>query len=242
MELAKYEELKQVIYLCSFVSRKSSDLNCFDLAFNYAFQSFNLLQKLSAYTSLAQLWSTEYDFVLNIYRNLAELAFIKNEIQLANQTIQQALLYITSIRDHCLLYEIRMEVEICNGNIYSAIKTGISTLELLSVTLSQFNHSHYLKFSALAFKERLINNSIITNRTEIFVQSYLHKLIIPSLLTPKFFWIIALTSLDRLLELGPSLYSALFLCNFIMGLIHKLILCNAQFNGMKLSLNEKKLR
>jgi len=99
-------------------------------AYTYLYTAISLLPQ--------NIWETSYDFALEVYSEMLNVAFLHGELETAQYYIDIVIENGKSIVDKMPAYEIVMQYHIAQGDNQRAIEAGLEVLALLKITLSRY--------------------------------------------------------------------------------------------------------
>jgi len=109
--------------------KKANDSAAYKPAFDYLQIALELLP--------SDAWENQYDFTLEIYANILQVAFLKGDLELSSQYIHVIRQEARNILDKMPAFEIEMQYYIAKGNLQEAIEVGLQVLESLNVHLAE---------------------------------------------------------------------------------------------------------
>ncbi|TAE46871.1 MAG: GAF domain-containing protein [Cytophagales bacterium] len=107
--------------------KKARDAGAYRPAFDYLSKSISLTPETT--------WQDKYDFSLDLYSQIVEAAFLKNEFVLTEKYIQAILHNAQTILDKKAAYEIMMQYHIAQGRQQKALDAGLEMIGLLDIEM-----------------------------------------------------------------------------------------------------------
>lgn len=99
-------------------------------------------------------WKYQYDLTFSLYLEAAEAQYLNAHLEQSKKLCDLALKQVKTILEKAKFYEIKIKLALAQNQIQSAIKTGLTVLEMLGVTLSQ-SPPQELKLKELAKLPRM---------------------------------------------------------------------------------------
>ncbi len=84
------------------------------------------------------IWEADYDFALEVYSGMLQVAFLYGELDKAQYYIDIVIEKAKTVLDKMPAYEIVMQYHISQGDNQHAIEAGLEVLALLNVTLARY--------------------------------------------------------------------------------------------------------
>ena len=105
-------------------------------------------------------WKTQYNLALSLYEEAAEANYLSGEFEPMSLLIDTVLENSHNILDKIKVYEIKIQAEIAKGKTRSALRTALSVLEILGISLPEYPCKseiyEYIKATQMALTGREI--------------------------------------------------------------------------------------
>ncbi|NJL55061.1 AAA family ATPase [bacterium] len=108
---------------------KAKSSNAYEVASNYFAKGIDLLT--------TTCWKDQYQLSLKLFLSRAESEALVGKFELAAQLIEATLSNLDDLLDRCLAYKLSMQIDIAFGQPQTAIKTALTALKLLNITLEE---------------------------------------------------------------------------------------------------------
>jgi PAS domain S-box-containing protein len=149
-------ERTEIARLNLMAGQKAKAATAYEAAFKYFTTGLQLLNPES--------WQSEYDLTLALYSQAAEAAYLQGRFDEMEQLVEVVLDRAKKVVDKVQAYDSRIQGYLSQGNLKSALKTGLEALELLGIDLienpSQADIQRELESTAALLAQREIEDLI----------------------------------------------------------------------------------
>ncbi|KYC44128.1 serine/threonine protein kinase [Scytonema hofmannii PCC 7110] len=188
-------------------------------AYEAALQYFNIGLKLLDTES----WHNQYDLTLALYSQAAGAAYLHGRFDEMEQLVEVVLNRAKTVVDKVQAYDSRIQGYLSQGNLKSALKTGLEALKLLGIDLienpSQADIQRELESTATLLAEReiedLINLPEMTAPEPRSAMSILASMRSVAFITLPALWIlITCKAVNLSINYGNAIWSSLFYAGY----------------------------
>ncbi len=128
-ELVTYPEEKRFLAALNLeAGQKANDSAAYKPAFNYLKVAIALLTE--------DAWENDYEFILEVYATILQVAFLKGDLELSNQYIKIIREKAHNTLDKMPAFEIEMQYHIAKGDLQTAIEVGLEVVAMLNINLA----------------------------------------------------------------------------------------------------------
>ena len=125
--LTEQEEKYELAYLNRIAGNKANKNSAFNAALKYLNLSISLLDSSN--------WQTNYDFMLGVYIETAEVEYLNGNFEIAHKLANIAIDRTSNLLDKAKAYEIIMQIYIAQNMMVEALNFGIKVLNSFGVNL-----------------------------------------------------------------------------------------------------------
>ena len=128
LELKKFRlEKNELAGLNLIAGRKAKASAAYESAFNYFLVGLSLLDE--------DVWTREYDFILNYYVEAAEAAYLCGRFEKMDEFIEAVMRNAQTLMDRVRVFEVKIDAYKAQYKLQEALKTSVNVLKLLGVEL-----------------------------------------------------------------------------------------------------------
>ncbi|MFN6516817.1 MAG: PAS domain S-box protein [Nostoc sp. CreGUA01] len=215
-------------------------------AYEAAFQYFNIGLKLLDTDS----WLSEYDLTLALYSEAAAAAYLDGRFDEMEQLVEVVLNRAKTAIDKVQVYDSKIQGYLSQGNLKSALKTGLEALKLLGIDLienpSQADIQRELELTSALLAEReiedLINLPEMTEPEALAAMSILSNMGSAAFIMLPALWIlITCKTINLLINYGNAIWSSLYYAcyGFVLCGVVQDIELGYEFGKLALGLAER---
>lgn len=208
-------ERTEIARLNLMAGQKAKAATAYEAAFKYFTTGLQLLKKES--------WQSEYDLTLALYSEAAEAAYLQGRFDEMEQLVEVVLARAKTVVDKVQAYDSRIQGYLSQGNLKSALKTGLEALKLLGIDLienpSQADIQRELESTATLLAEReikdLVNLPEMTAPEPLAAMSILASMRSVAFITLPALWIlITFKTVNLSINYGNAIWSSLFYAGY----------------------------
>lgn len=134
--LQNIEQRIELAQLNLIAGKKAKAATAYEPALNYLTQGINLLP--------SETWQTHYQLTLNLYSETAEAAYLCTDYNRSETLVSTIDYYAADILDKVKAYELRIQLQMAQLQMWNAIATGFEALSLLGITIAcPLHHNHF---------------------------------------------------------------------------------------------------
>jgi PAS domain S-box-containing protein len=235
-------ERTEIARLNLMAGQKAKAATAYEAAFKYFTTGLQLLDTKS--------WQSEYNLTLALYSEAAEAAYLQGRFDEMKQLVEVVLDRAKSVIDKVQVYDSRIQRYLSQGNLKSALKTGLEALKLLGIDLienpSQVDIQRELESTAALIAEReikdLINLPEMAAPEALAAMSILSNMGSAAFITLPALWIlITCKTINLLINYGNNIWSSLYYAcyGFVLCGVVQDIEFGYEFGKLALSLAER---
>ncbi|MBD2534559.1 serine/threonine-protein kinase PknK, partial [Nostoc flagelliforme FACHB-838] len=204
-------ERTEIARLNLMAGQKAKAATAYEAAFKYFTTGLKLLNTES--------WLTEYDLTLALYSEAAEAAYLQGCFDEMEQLVEVVLDRGKTVVDKVQAYDSRIQGYLSQGNLKSALKTGLEALKLLGIDLienpSQEDIQRELESTSALLAQReiedLINLPEMTEPEALAAMSILSNMGSAAFIMLPALWIlITCKTINLLINYGNAIWSSLY--------------------------------
>ena len=235
-------ERTEIARLNLMAGQKAKAATAYEAAFKYFTTGLKLLNSES--------WQSEYDLTLALYSEAAEAAYLQGCFDEMEQLVEVVLDRAKTVVDKVQAYDSRIQGYLSQGNLKSALKTGLEALKLLGIDLienpSQADIQRELESTAALLAEReiedLVNLPEMTAPEPLAAMSILANMGSAAFITLPALWIlITFKTVNLSINYGNAIWSSLYYAcyGFVLYGVVQDIELGYEFGKLALSLAER---